>query len=157
MSPSDAPSQEGKDADETMAEAALFTQFLTEAEDATGLAAYALHRRARLDFIRAYAERTGAEPDEAALTPFMIGEMMASRIDAYRAEAARLIAQQSGAGTSAAPPLPNPKRFLTWGLGEAIAHAQKPLPWRALALRLLVLLAAVVVTALMLRVLVVAP
>jgi hypothetical protein len=143
---------ESRSQDET-----ILAQFMTEPEDATGLAAYALHRRALAEFIRNFTASTGKAPDETVIAQFLIGETMPGRIDSYRAEAKRLIMQQMGGSVGRPPTMPDPKRFFSWGLGEAIAHAEKPLPWRALAKRLLLLLAAVIVTALLLRVLVVSP
>lgn len=129
----------------------ILRAFGAEADDAVALAAYALHRRARLDFEARFAEKHGREPEQAERDAFLLGEITPTRIAAYRAEAERLMKP----GTS-----PKPLRKPRWpffGLWVdapmAPSLAPEPVNWRGLFARLLVLLLAVVATAILLRVL----
>ena len=132
-------------------EADILRAFGAEADDAAALAAYALHRRARLDFEARFAEKHGREPEQAERDAFLLGEITATRIAAYRAEAERLMKP----GTP--PKLARKPRWPFFGLWVdapmAPSLAPEPVNWRGLFTRLLVLLLAVVVTAILLRVL----
>lgn len=140
-----------------ISDAALLTLYAPDKAEPVNLLAYALHRHALVEWVEAFTAKTQHAPDAAAFSQFYIGETMPGRIAAYRAEAARIMGARATSTTPATKPelstKPNPRSFLTWGLEEAIANAKAPIPWRALAMRLFILLLAVVVTALVLRVL----
>lgn len=132
-------------------DAELLRAFGADADDAIALAAYALHRRAWLDFESRFAVRHGREPGEAEREAFLLGEMTPSRITAYRAEAERMFQPR------AATKVPRKMRWPFFGLWVDApmtpASSAEPVNWRGLFTRLLVLLLAVVVTAILLRVL----
>ena len=118
------------------------SQFAAEPEDGIGLAAFGLHARRRAEWHRAFVEGTGRAPDAALL----LGDITAPRIAAYRAEAERLLGQRATA---------RPRPISPWwrtGLGTAPVDPAGPIPWGALFARLALLMAAVIVTALALRV-----
>ncbi|HRE21027.1 MAG TPA: hypothetical protein PKW21_08345 [Rhabdaerophilum sp.] len=125
--------------------------FGANADDAVALAAYALHRRARLDFEARFAAKHGREPDDAERDAFLLGEVTKVRIAAYRAEAERLMKP----GVSPKPP--RKARWPFFGLWVDAPMGPSPisesLNWRGLFIRLVVLLLAVIVTAILLRVL----
>lgn len=132
-------------------ESEILRVFGADKDDAQALAAYALHRRVRLDFETRFAERHGREPGEAEREAFLLGEMTPARIAAYRAEAARLMTP------AASPKAPRKGRWPFFGLWVDApmgpSSISEPINWRGLFSRLLVLLLAVVVTAILLRVL----
>ena len=136
-------------------EAALFDRFVTDPRDLAGLAAYALHCRARMAFESEFARQYNRAPQAAEMAAFMLGETLPDRIAAYRAEAE---AMRGGEGR------PQKKRAALWpffGLWvpNPLATGTDPakVNWRGLFWRLAILLGAVVTTALLLRVLVVRP
>ncbi len=144
-------------------EAAILARFAPDGADAAGLIAYALHRRALLAFRAEFASRQGRAPGPDEENTFLIGEVSEGRIAAYRASARAMI----GAGaetTASAPAMPpvKPKRKARWPwfgvwVDAPMAPSGEPetINWRGLLFRLLTLLAAVVTTAILLRVLVV--
>lgn len=139
-----------------VSDAGILTLYAPDKADAIGLLAYALHRHTVIEWVEAFTTKTERAPDAAAFSQFYIGETMPGRIAAYRAEAERVLEgekPQRITKAEASPLKPTSRSFLTWGLEEAIANAKAPIPWRALAIRLFILLLAVVVTALVLRVL----
>jgi hypothetical protein len=135
---------------------AILARFVAGPEDAPGLIAYALHRKALMAFrdgFRTHHGRDAGDGDEAA---FLIGEISEARLEAYRKAAAALIPEAS----SAAAPPPQPKRRTRWPwfgmwVDAPLGPAGDPdrINWRGLFGRLFVLLLAVVVTALLLRLL----
>ncbi len=132
-------------------ESDILRAFGADKDDAQALAAYALHRRARLDFETRFAEKQGREPGDAEREAFLLGEITPTRIAAYRAEAERLMKPTTS---------PNPPRKARWPFFGLWVEAPlspnltaEPVNWRGLFSRLLVLLLAVVVTAILLRVL----
>ncbi len=142
--------------------------------DAAGLAAYALHRRALLAFRGEFLTRHARPPEAVEEAAFLLGEETPERIDAYRRQAAALIA-----GTALSPPRPaqatekqalekqavekqatekqaveKKERRLFFAPWAEAAVAQDPVAkvnWRGLLARLALLLAAVVATAILLR------
>jgi hypothetical protein len=143
------------------AEHRLQAAFIAGGEDVEGLIAYALHRRAGLEFAGEFRRRHGRMPEPGEIVAFETAETAPSRIAAYRAEARRLAeARRARAGRDQAPPpsgVAAPRRWPWLGLLPEIQPAAGPIDWKGLTLRLLVLLLAVIVTALLLRVLVVRP
>jgi hypothetical protein len=136
-------------------------------DDAEGLLAFALHRRAFFDFAEAYRKAEGVEPDATALKHFMLGETADRRLKEYRERANLLLSlPPETAGAAAAvsqdsgktPEKTRPKTrtwFWPWGFPStfAIDAPDQPINWKGLAARLLLLMLAVIVTALLLRIL----
>ncbi|MCA1999631.1 MAG: hypothetical protein LDL25_07560 [Hyphomicrobiales bacterium] len=147
------------------AEHRLQAAFIAGGEDVEGLIAYALHRRASLEFAGEFRRRHGRRPEPGEIAAFETGEIAPSRIAAYRAEARRLVESwRAGAGQDAVREQGQqpsgsaiPRRWPWFGLLPETQPAAGPIDWKGLTLRLLVLLLAVIVTALLLRVLVVQP
>lgn len=132
---------------------AILAAFAAEAEDVTGLLAYALHRKARIAFREAFKVTHGRAPDPAEWRGFLAGEVAGARIAAYRAEAERLME-----GTGGAAPRKPARRWPLFGLFPEAMTTPPPdgkVNWRGLILRLLMLLGAVMLTAILLRILVV--
>jgi hypothetical protein len=132
------------------------------ADDAEGHLAFALHRRAVLDWLAAFEEAEGRRPGDGEMRLFLLGESAERRIAAYREQAAVMLAVPAEAPIPALQmpeKKPQPLRtwFWPWGFstGFAVENPEKPLNWKGLFLRLLVLGLAVVVTALALRIFVV--
>ena len=147
-------------------DAGTIARFAAAPDDAAGLIAYALHRRALVEFRGDFSRLHGREPDAAAENAFLIGETAQGRIAAYRANAEALLAAggaKAASSSALAPgtvkPRPARPRWPWMGLwiNAPLAPPQGPLNWRGLFWRLFVLLLAVVVTALLLRVLIVRP
>lgn len=150
-------------------DAALLARFIVGEADAIALIAYALHRRALIAFRRDFEARHArtVSPEEEGV--FLIGEVSDARIAAYRASAQMIRAneqtmtEQPAAGKFAAFPSPaKPKRRARWpwfGMWVDAPMAPNGEPekinWKGLFLRLLVLLLAVMTTAILLRILVV--
>jgi hypothetical protein len=139
---------------------AIFARFAPSEADVVGLLAYALHRQAELafraDFFRLHARTPG--PAEAGA--FLIGELSEARVAAYRARARMLLTPVSEAGPALAPPPAKRKPrwpFFGFWVDAPLAPSGEPGPinWRGLLWRFAILLAAVVMTAVLLRVLVV--
>jgi hypothetical protein len=147
-------------------ESAMLASLVHSEDDAEGLLAFALHRRALIDWVQAYRARHGREPDDDALDIFLLGEAAPRRLADYRERAGILLmpsGEASGkpaAATPAGPPAPRkPLRtwFWPWGVspGFVVENPEQPINWKGLLWRLLMLLGAVVVTALLLRIFVV--
>jgi len=144
-------------------DAALLARLAAEEADAAGLIAYALHRRALLAFRRDFKARHAREPAPEEEGVFLIGEVSDARIVAYRASAQVLLDRQAAAGRGGALPAPaKPKQRARWPwfgmwVDAPMAPGGEPekINWKGLLFRLLVLLLAVVTTAILLRVLVV--
>ncbi|PPD16407.1 MAG: hypothetical protein CTY25_03235 [Methylobacterium sp.] len=144
-------------------ERALLAALVTGEEDAEGLVAFALHRRAFLDWISAFEASEKRQPDVGEIRLFLLGETAERRLAGYRDRASMMIdAPKIDASLPPARPMP-PKRqplrtwFWPWGFstGFSVVDPNAPMNWRGLFLRLAILGLAVVVTALALRVLVV--
>ncbi len=144
-------------------ERALLAALVKDEDDAEGLVAFALHRRAFLDWFSAFEATEKREPDQGEIRLFLLGETAERRLAAYRERAALMIdAPKIDSGAPAPMPMP-PKRqplrtwFWPWGFssGFVVADPDAPVNWRGLLLRLLMLGGAVVVTALALRIFVV--
>ncbi|MCU0819374.1 MAG: hypothetical protein MUF11_08695 [Beijerinckiaceae bacterium] len=141
----------------------LLAALVKDEEDAEGLVAFALHRRAFLDWCAAFEASEKREPDSGEIRLFLMGETAERRIAAYRERAAMMIdAPKIDASAPPAMPMPAKRQplrtwFWPWGFssGFVVADPDAPMNWRGLFLRLLMLGAAVVVTALALRVFVV--
>jgi hypothetical protein len=136
-------------------DAAILPRFAPDDRDLVGLAAYALHRRALHGFRAGFHARHGRAPTAEEEGIFLIGEISEARIAAYRA-----MAEAIGRGDARKPAAPKRKARWPWfGLWVEAPMAPSGTPetinWRGLLGRLFVLLLAVVVTALMLRVLMV--
>lgn len=132
---------------EALAPSGLFAK---DGADVAGLLAYALHMRAAEAFEARFRDLNGRGPDPRDRAAFLVGETHPTRITAYRGEAERLLAARS------ATPVRQRSLWPRFGLAppEALARQeQAPINWRGLALRLLILLFAVVTTAILLRVL----
>jgi hypothetical protein len=126
--------------------------------EAEGLLAYALHRRALLAFRAEFAARHARSPEDAEEAAFLIGEDSPERINAYRRDAAAMIARLGASAPEAAPVLQKRTRFPffgQWVEAPAGYDPDQPVNWRGLVFRLVTLLLAVVCTAVLLRVLVV--
>lgn len=144
-------------------ERALLATLVAGEEDAEGLVAFALHRRAFLDWVAAFEAAEKRKPDEAEMRMFLLGETAERRIAAYR-ERASLMIDAPKIDPAAAPAKTMPVRkpplrtwFWPWGFssGFVVADPDAPMNWRGLFLRLAMLGGAVVVTALALRIFVV--
>lgn len=138
---------------ETPDDAAILDRFVPDGADPADLLAYALHRQALLAFRRDFASQRGRAPEPAEESAFLVGEFSAARLAAYRARAEAMIG---------VPVTLKPKRKARWPwfgmwIDAPMAPSGQPekINWRGLFLRLLVLLLAVVTTAILLRVLVV--
>ena len=146
-------------------ERAIFARFVLGDEDSEGLLAFGLHRRAFLDWQDAYSGKHGVAPDSAAIDSFLLGETHERRIRDYRERANLMMASSAEPaepvqGDRKIPaPKPRPLRtwFWPWGFpsGFVVENPDQPINWKGLFWRLLLLLLAVVVTAVLLRVLVV--
>jgi hypothetical protein len=127
--------------------------------EAEGLLAYALHRRALLAFRADFTTRHARAPEVGEEAAFLIGEDLPERIAAYRRDARAMMATPA----PASPPeknVPVKKRirfpfFGQWIEAPPNYDPDQPVNWRGLMLRLVVLLLAVIGTAVLLRVLVV--
>jgi hypothetical protein len=143
----------------TPAEAVTLTRFGADADDLIALAAYALHRRAFIDFGADFATQHGREPKDGEIAAFLVGETSASRIALYRREAEILARREAPAGTSGKPQacLPHKARWPWFGMwiDAPLAPPGQPerINWRGLFSRLGTLLLAVIVTAIALRLL----
>lgn len=144
-------------------ERALIAQLVAGEEDAEGLVAFALHRRAFHDWFAAFEAAEKRAPNEGEIRLFLLGETAERRIVAYR-ERASLMIDAPKIDPAAPPPTPMPAKrpplrtwFWPWGFssGFVVADPDAPMNWRGLMLRLLMLGVAVVVTALALRIFVV--
>lgn len=140
----------GTDRLETPDDAAILARFAPDDADPVGLLAYALHRQALLAFRQDFATQRGRAPGPVEESAFLVGEFSAARLAAYRTRAEGMIST---------PATPAPKRKARWPWFGMWIDAPSGLPekinWRGLFFRLLVLLLAVVATAILLRVLVV--
>lgn len=149
------PAHAGTTSERSDAEAAMFRQLVSGENDVAGMVAYALHRRAFLDWSEAFARSAGRDPDDAERRAFLIGESSPRRLSEHRSRAETIVSATGPRRSLAA------RRTLLWPFGPGIGiPANEPAPpvnWRGLAWKLLLLLIAVVVTALALRLLVVHP
>lgn len=147
-------------------EAAILARFVSSPADAEGHVAYALHRRALVDFGADFERHHGRAPDDAERVAFLVGETGAARIAAYRAMALAMMKNETASSpkeTASSGPAPDSKArparrlswFGLWGAPILIDAEAGPVNWRGLLLRLFVLLLAVIATAILLRVLVV--
>lgn len=143
--------------------------------DLAGHVAYALHREALVAFRAEFTARQGRPPEGPEEAAFLVGETSAARIATYRAQAAAMLAAHparteapSAAAASrtalAGEEEPGektrrPRRFRLFpALGMFAAPIDQPagpINWKGLLLRFLLLLLAVIATALLLRILVV--
>ena len=148
-------------------EAAMLAKLMHHDEDAEGLLAFALHRRAVLDWVAAFQEHEHRAPHIAELRQFLLGEAAPRRMGEYRERASVMVAVER---TGKATPDVQKKeqsakaevsKTMMWpfgpGLGFAVEQPGRSLNWKALLLRLVLLMIAVIVTALMLRFFVVNP
>ena len=141
------------------AEADILARLNAGDDDAEGLLAFALHRRAFLDWTKAYADLHGRPPDEAPRDAFMLGETAERRRKDYRDRAQLMLASAEPSPEAVAAAMPMPRKrpirtwFWPWGMPErfSVEDPERPVNWRGLTLRFLMLLVAVVVTALFLR------
>lgn len=143
-------------------EAAMLRSLAPQDEDAEGLLAFALHRRAVLDWAMAFAQSEGHSPGPDETRRFLLGEATARRQQDYKERASLLLAlQREGVEVQPAkPPVTTRKqKIFPWGpgMGFVVEQPTGPLNIRLLILRLIMLLLAVIVTALMLRFFVVHP
>ena len=141
-------------------EVALLAKLVADEDDAEGLVAFALHRRAFLDWVTAFEAAEQRKPNEGEIRLFLMGETADRRLAAYR-ERASLMIDAPKIDPAAAPARPMPTKkpplrtwFWPWGFssGFVVADPDAPMNWRGLFLRLAMLGAAVVVTALALRI-----
>lgn len=128
--------------------------------DAEGLLAYALHRRALIGFRAEFLNRHARAPEIAEESAFLIGEDAPERISAYRREARAMMVCPAPAASPPPPALAPKKRsrwpfYGQWIEAPAGFDPDKPVNWRGLVFRLIALLAAVIATSVLLRVLVV--
>lgn len=134
-------------------EVTLFDRFVSDPRDLAGLAAYALHCRARMAFESEFLRQHARAPQAAEMAAFMLGETLPARIATYRAEAEAM--RGSGGNTEKKKTALWP--FFGLWVPNPLATGTDPekVNWRGLFWRLAILLGAVVTTALLLRVLVV--
>lgn len=137
-------------------EASMLARFATGESDPAGLIAFSLHRRALAAFRQDFAIHHGRAPEASEENAFLIGEVSASRLAAYRASADALLKQTGSRMTG------TPKRKARWPwfgmwIDAPMAPGGEPekINWRGLFIRLLVLLLAVITTAILLRILIV--
>lgn len=137
-------------------------KLVLDEEDGEGHLAFALHRRALLDWLEAFEKVENRLPGAAEMRVFLLGEKAERRQEAYREQAARLLAiadiEASAPRTVKPPPTPRLRTwFWPWGFstGFALEDPQRPLDWKGLFWRLSLLGLAVIVTALALRIFVV--
>lgn len=140
----------------------MLALLVTTADDAEGHLAFALHRRAVLDWLEAFEKTEGRLPDAGEMRLFLLGEKSERRIAAYREQAALMTSVPAAApAPSLMIPEKKPQRVRTWfwpwgfSTGFAVENPDQPINWKGLFWRLLVLGLAVVVTALALRIFVV--
>lgn len=136
-------------------------------DDHEGMIAFTLHRRAVFDWQDAYRARHGKAPASEALEDFLLGERAERRVWDYRERANLMLATptdvteftDAAKATVSQAPKKQPLRTWFWPWGVATAFAidtpEQSLNWKGLFLRLAMLLAAVIVTSLLLRVFVV--
>jgi hypothetical protein len=129
----------------------LFSRFVETPEDTPGLLAYALHRQTLRDWEALIREREGAPPDLGAIRAFEIAEALPGRIMAYRALAEQRLSASRGQTRPRLIPRPDPRAFVFWGLSPAAQEGESAPPWGAFFIRLLLLLVAVVASALLMR------
>lgn len=136
-------------------DAQIFARFVQKPDDSIGLLAYALHRRALIAFHSDFARTTARKPEPVEEAAFLLGELSEPRLASYRGEAASLM-------SPAVLPKTPEKRKARWpffGLwvDAPLAPSGEPgtINWRGLMWRLAILLASVITTAILLRVLVV--
>ncbi len=151
-------------ADMVALEREMLASLISDEVDAEGHLAFALHRRAVLDWLEAFEKSEGRAPDAGEMRLFLMGEKAERRIASYREQAALMISVPAEAPIPALvmPEKPRPRLrtwFWPWGFstGFALENPDQPLNWKGLFWRLLVLGLAVVVTALALRIFVVRP
>lgn len=141
------------------AEAETMQLFASKDDDAEGLLAFALHRRAMLDWLNAFAASAGRAPNAEETRAFLIGETAPRRVQDYRDRAALMIGLAREGEDVPAPAGTPAKTRMIWpfgpGMGFTVDNPGQPVNWRQLMLRLLMLMGAVIVTALLLRVFVV--
>lgn len=135
-------------------EAAVLARYILDASDAIGHIAYALHRRALLAFRQEFLTQHGRLPDAREEGAFLIGEISEARLQAYRASAGSM------ATPATRPDAPKRKARWPWfgmWVDAPMAPSGQPeaINWRGLFMRLIVLLLAVITTAILLRVLIV--
>lgn len=140
----------------------MLASLVTAADDAEGHLAFALHRRAVLDWLEAFEKTEGRAPDPGEMRLFLLGEKAERRLASYREQAALMISVPAEAPAPAlVMPEKKPQRLRTWfwpwgfSTGFAVENPDQPVNWKGLFWRLLVLGLAVAVTALALRIFVV--
>ncbi|CAN1490503.1 hypothetical protein MCEMSEM23_00177 [Rhabdaerophilaceae bacterium] len=146
------------------AEREMLSRLVTGDEDAAGLIAYSLHRRAVVDWVEAFMAAESRFPDAGEWRVFLLGEGADRRIAAYRERAALMLAADEPALPMPAPALSMPPKrqplrtwFWPWGFPSTfvVENPDQSLNWRGLLWRLLLLTLAVIVTALALRIFVI--
>ena len=136
-------------------DAQIHARFVQKSDDAIGLLAYALHRRALLAFHTEFAQTMARAPDPAEEAAFLVGEISGPRLASYRNEASLLITP------AAATPVAGKRKarwpFFGLWVDAPMAPSGEPekINWRGLMLRLAILLASVITTAILIRILVV--
>lgn len=152
----------GQPADMLSLERDMLARLVTGPDDAEGHLAFALHRRAVLDWLEAFEKAEGRGPDAGEMRLFLMGESAERRLVAYREQAVLMMSVPVEAPVPAIsmPVKPKPRLrtwFWPWGFstGFAVENPDQPLNWKGLFWRLLLLGLAVVVTALALRIFVV--
>ncbi|KAF0230358.1 MAG: hypothetical protein FD175_1680 [Beijerinckiaceae bacterium] len=133
-------------------EASVLARFVPDTSDAVGHVAYALHRGALMAFRQEFHARHARSPDAVEEEAFLVGEVSDARIAAYRTSASGIVMPAAASGT--------PKRKARWPwfgmwIDAPMAPSGQPeaINWRGLFTRLIVLLLAVITTAILLRVL----
>lgn len=129
-------------------------------DDAEGHLAFALHRRAVLDWVEAFEQAEKRQPDPGEWRLFLLGERAERRVQAYREQANLILSVPAPVDKpKQVAPSPKPLRtwFWPWGMstGFAVGDLERPLNWKGLLWRLVLLGLAVIVTALTLRIFVV--
>lgn len=140
----------------------MLARLVAGPDDAEGHLAFALHRRAVLDWLEAFEMSENRQPDAGEMRLFLMGESAERRLAAYREQAALMISVPAEASVPAiSMPEKSKPRLRTWfwpwgfSTGFVVENPDQPLNWKGLFWRLLLLGLAVVVTALALRIFVV--
>lgn len=140
-------------------EATMLSHFMPDDDNAEGLLAFALHRRAVLDWAKAFHASEKRPPTGEDLRQYLLGEATPRRVQEYRARAEQMLGASKTLTPLATPEpaaaKPKTRKSMIWpfgpGLGMVVEQPDQPINWKGLLLRLLFLMLAVIATALVLR------
>ena len=123
-----------------VSEAALLQAYETAQDPRIGLLAYGLHRQDYLQWQAFFTTHHCEPPTSADMDGYLTGEIRPARIEAYHAQARDMLQATPAKSVKTASPT-----------------APTQIAWRHLALKLVALMIAVVITALLLRQFVASP